>query len=507
MRPGELKNKTQVVHDALCQLPTIGPKTADRLIHQFGEDLLLGSLSDNIYELVNLLDVTGKPVFSNRQAERMERALAKAEYGFGQGGYQPTEYIKRYLPDRYFDALVIDEGHEYKGASTASGQAMGVLAGKVDKVLLLTGTLSGGYASDTFHLLWRIMPEIYMEDGFCYNSRNTLSTAEQAFMRQHGVLQEILKETDEGNHRTARGKKMSVRVKKAPGFGPQGIARYLLPYTVFLKLKDLGQVLPPYQEHFETVYSDTEQADKYAYLEKTLSDKLKEALRQGDTTLMGVVLNVLLRWPDTGFKPETVKHPRTRDLLAFSKSVFGPDDVAPKEEKLLDICRSAKARNRRVLVFTTYTGKHDTSARLKNILSKEGFKTAVLRSSVDTSRREDWIADQVDRGVEVLICNPDLVRTGLDLLDFPTIVFMQTGYNVYTLQQAARRSWRIGQTLPVDVHFLGYDKTMQINCLTLMAKKINVAQSTQGDIPESGLDVLNTDEGAVEVELARKLVA
>ncbi|MEL7893404.1 DEAD/DEAH box helicase, partial [Pseudomonas aeruginosa] len=40
------------------------------------------------------------------------------------------------------------------------------------------------------------------------------------------------------------------------------------------------------------------------------------------------------------------------------------------------------------------------------------------------------------------------VKTGLDLLDFPTIAFMQTGYKVYTLQQAARRSWRIGQKHP-----------------------------------------------------------
>ncbi len=57
---------------------------------------------------------------------------------------------------------------------------------------------------------------------------------------------------------------------------------------------------------------------------------------------------------------------------------------------------------------------------------------------------EDWVADQVERGIDVLITNPELVKTGLDLLDFPTIVFLQSGFNVYTVQQAARRSWRIG---------------------------------------------------------------
>lgn len=70
----------------------------------------------------------------------------------------------------------------------------------------------------------------------------------------------------------------------------------------------------------------------------------------------------------------------------------------------------------------------------------ESALEADLKATVDTARREDWILDQVDRGIDVLITNPELVKTGLDLLDFPTIAFLQTGYNVYTLQQAARRS-------------------------------------------------------------------
>ena len=41
----------------------------------------------------------------------------------------------------------------------------------------------------------------------------------------------------------------------------------------------------------------------------------------------------------------------------------------------------------------------------------------------------------------------------------------------------------------------------------LMAKKILVSQSTSGDVPESGLDVLNQDGDSIEVALARQLVA
>lgn len=58
------------------------------------------------------------------------------------------------------------------------------------------------------------------------------------------------------------------------------------------------------------------------------------------------------------------------------------------------------------------------------------MKVAVLSALVDTARREDWILDQVD----LLVTNPEPMKTRLNLLDFPPIVLLQTGYNVYTPQ-------------------------------------------------------------------------
>ncbi len=200
-----------------------------------------------------------------------------------------------------------------------------------------------------------------------------------------------------------------------------------------------------------------------------------------------------------------MKHPHRRDTLA----VVAPEDesaLLPKEEKLIALCQAEVKRGRRVLVYTTYTGKRDTTTRLSQLLKHAGLKASVLKATVPTDKREDWILDQVDRGCQVLLCNPELVKTGLDLLEFPTIVFLQTGFNVYTLQQAARRSWRIGQTEAVDVYFLGYAGSAQIACLALMAKKIAVSQSTSGDTPETGLDVLNQDGDSIEIALAKQLL-
>ncbi|EPJ9641013.1 SNF2-related protein [Pseudomonas aeruginosa] len=448
IRPGKPDggNRRATILKSMCRIPTIGPVRAERLLNDFGEDFLATMLVDNVSEFINLMDAKGDFVFSDRQAKRMERSMANIEFGFGEGGYQPTEFIKRQLPNGYFDLLVVDEGHEYKNSGSAQGQAMGVLAAKARKTVLLTGTLMGGYADDLFYLLFRILTQRMIEDGYRPNARGSMAPAAMSFMRDH-------------------------------------------------------------QEEFVDVPMAPDQASAYQRLAATLTAELRQALARRDTTLLGVVLNVLLAWPDCCFRPEIVKHPRSRDTLAFVPAIFGDEQLMPKEQALVDLCLEEKAKGRKVLAYTVYSGTRDTTSRLKKVLEQSGLKVAVLRASVDTARREDWILDQVDRGIDVLITNPELVKTGLDLLDFPTIAFLQTGYNVYTLQQAARRSWRIGQKHPVRVVFFGYAGSSQITCLQLMAKKIAVAQSTSGDVPESGLDSLNQDGDSVEMALARQLIA
>jgi hypothetical protein len=267
-------------------MPTIGPKTADKLLAAFGADSLAGMLDANPFDVINLMDEDGELVFSDSQAQRMERSLATQEFAFGQGGYQASEFIKRQLPHGFFDLLIVDEAHEYKDGSSAQGQAMGVLAAKCRKVLLLTGTLMGGYADDLYYLLWRILTRRMREDGYQANRRGSLAPAALAFMREHGVLVDVYKETEDGSHRTAKGNKLSVHTKRAPGFGPKGIARYVLPYTAFLKLRDIGGVLPAYDEVFVEVGMAAEQAVRYRDLRQRLVDELKEALRKGDKCLI-----------------------------------------------------------------------------------------------------------------------------------------------------------------------------------------------------------------------------
>src|SRR5206468_12343082 len=94
--------------------------------------------------------------------------------------------------------------------------------------------------------------------------------------------------------------------------------------------------------------------------------------------------------------------------------------------------------------------KRDVTRRLETILSAQGIRVAVLTSQLPPDHREIWYEREMRKGTEVVICHPRLVQTGLDLIQFPTLIFYQSGYSIYVLRQASRRSWRIGQTLPVN---------------------------------------------------------
>jgi len=73
------------------------------------------------------------------------------------------------------------------------------------------------------------------------------------------------------------------------------------------------------------------------------------------------------------------------------------------------------------------------------VLEKAGLRVTVLHGSIDPRKREEWIAKRSST-TDVLICNPELVKTGLDLIAFSTVIFYEIQYSLYTLWQGAPRS-------------------------------------------------------------------
>jgi hypothetical protein len=76
---------------------------------------------------------------------------------------------------------------------------------------------------------------------------------------------------------------------------------------------------------------------------------------------------------------------------------------------------------------------------------------------------------------------------------------------VFTLRQASRRSWRIGQNLPVRVFYLAYAETMQDKALSLMAQKMETSLAVEGELSSQGLAALSESENSMLYELAKAL--
>ena len=289
---------------------------------------------------------------------------------------------------------------------------------------------------------------------------------------------------------------------------------HIIGNTVFLRLADVASGLPDYEEKILVSSMDSEE-DATGYSQRTAYNKVFEelkkeltaALKSGSKRLLATYLQTLLAYPDGCTRGETVFDPRTGDVIV-QVPPLSEEKLYPKEKALIDLVAAERLEGRRVLVYVTHTGTRDITGRMDDILTRHGFRVAVMKAdAVAPNRREKWVADKVNEGIDVLICHPRLVQTGLDLIDFPTIVWDETDYSVYVVRQASRRSWRIGQTRPVKVVFMSYRNTLQADALKLVAKKMQSSLAVEGELPEDGLAAYGDDGDDMMMALARRIVS
>jgi superfamily II DNA or RNA helicase len=414
----------------------------------------------------------------------------------------PAEYMGRFMPE-WWDYAIADEIHQLAG-DTAQGNALGVLNKTARRFLGLTGTLLSGYADDLFNTLFRTDAKRMTEDGYEWGS-----AGRERFTRDFGVIETIERITVEDNACSRKTKK-TVTIKRKPGASPLLFGKYLMDHCAFIGLEDISDGLPSYREEVVSVAMEEPLKTAYEELEEEITACLKE--HRGNSSVASTMLNALLAWPDhpygfgtlygSEFDPET----KCRESFVIAETVdLDKNGTYAKERALIQEVKAQLARGRKCQVFAVYTNKHDVTARLEQLFRAEGIRAAILRASVPTHRREAWYREQLRRGIDVAICHPKIVETGLDLLDFPTILFHETGYSLHTLRQASRRSWRIGQRRPVEVKFFAYKGTMQEVCLRLMGKKLLVALAMEGKFTSEGLQAIDGDDDMLTA-MARELV-
>lgn len=438
---------------------------------------------DDIYMQLN-----DKDTLSKKEAELFSKVVdMKNAMDDGEelkGLKAPRKYsIAKYIRERYkgyIDYFICDELHLFKGNSK-QGQAMADIATASKKFIGLTGTLLNGYADGLFYILYRTLPKMMKKAGYTYQS-------EAEFMRDYGVIR---KDSKYGFRNGRVQDKISGTEKRLPGVSPLVFTKFLLENSVFISLSDMDGGLPEYKEIPIEVEMDDELKDAYTTLEKELRDQVG-GFKEGGMKAMGAMLQTLSVYPDMPYNQPPVLHPDDNSVIATPPEL--EQGLRNKEEKLLELVQDKLAKGEKVLIYYEWTNKTDIAEKLTKMFKENNIKSATLTSSVSAETREDWIADKLNKGLDVLMCNPKLVETGLDLLDFTTIIFYQVGYNIFTMRQASRRSWRLSQTKDIEVYFMYYKDTIQAQALSLMATKLQASMAIEGKFSEEGLRAMSNNE-------------
>ena len=412
-----------------------------------------------------------------------------------------SHYIKKKVKN-FFDLFIGDEIHEYKEKDSGQGIAAGNIAQHCGRSLALTGTMMGGYSSSLFYLLYRFHPDF--RDSFGYDDVTS-------WIKRYGFYQYERVTKGQREHGLASIRKSTTTnkpPKQLPGLMPDALF-HLIGHTIFIRLSDVADNLPDYSELIMSCPTSHKQdntgwsqASAYNHIETTLRGQFRRGRWMGK--MAAVYLQNLLAYPDGCTRGAYIYDQEDQEPLVEIPPLN--DVVYPKEAHLIDLLKQEQEHGRRCIVYASHTDTRDITARLQTILNDHDIPTAVLKKgNPQATAREAWIETKVRQNYHTIICNPRLVQTGLDLLQFPTIVWFQPDYSVYTMRQASRRSWRIGQTQPVKVYYMTYENCLQTDALKLIAKKTSASLTVEGELPEEGLSTYGDTTDNVYMALAKQL--
>jgi len=445
--------------------------------------------------------------------------------------YRLDSYIKKQYSDRVY-LLIWDEVHECASTTTGNGEAFGRLAGIADKVLAMTGTPFNGKASSLFNIQYHLNPRVRQRynwggaDRYARKERGShhfqklldgnskqRGRAESQWVSDMGVREQVIEERPTYDAVTGAYTGTSTYERpyeEAPGISPLLVAE-VLDHTIFFSLADLGKAIPRYEEIALPVEMDADTYDEYDRTRALLKDYLIQRKWEGDNSFRGAYLQWSLGWVNAAFRPmeviHNIKHPVTgekRPHVVTTIPSYGEERIYNKEQALIDLLTDELEAGRPCVVYLRQTATRDIQPRIESLIRQHvpNANPYILKNTVQAEKREKVLDQQIASGMNILICNPELVKTGIDLLFSPTLIFYEITFNLGTMMQAAARAYRLNQTHDhCKTYYLYCEGTMEHTAVQLMSRKQRAAKLLTGDIGLTGLDALTEGEGGFEQAL------
>lgn len=323
----------------------------------------------------------------------------------GYHSVEPSRLIKKFLKNR-FDYGVMDEQHTMKSGESLAGEAFSHFVSGCRKLLILTGTLISGRASDLRPTIYRAMPHRMVALGIGYHEDRKFAELYGRLQRQH---------ISRGNRQRLWNHKTRTRITVAPGITPEFYRDFMADCSVFLDLEDMAAGdMPPLDEQMIDIGMSTDMQDCYSMYQNRIREIYTDLLPKSEQAAVKFgfqAAEFLMTWPDCpeGWGEFTYLDESNKKKIAFTTKDF--PDMTAKEQRLLDLIEAERSQKRQVWVYVTRT---KVSHRLINLLKGKNISSNRLPSAVKPVDREKWIQDH-GPGVDVIISHPVLVETGIDL--------------------------------------------------------------------------------------------
>ena len=180
--------------------------------------------------------------------------------------------------------------------------------------------------------------------------------------------------------------------------------------------------------------------------------------------------------------------------------VLTPSYYYPLERRAQEIVAERVAAGKRVMLYYEQNGQRSMAQRLAWVLGD--FHPWTLPNSVEAEDREHAIRAAIGQhGHRVLLVPYRRVMEGLNLQDVVDVIaWYELALNLFHLDQASRRHWRLGRTDPAEIVYLAYAGSAAHRKLSKLARESGAAAAFAGE-PAKG--ALIEQVGAHQTMLAR----
>ena len=189
----------------------------------------------------------------------------------------------------------------------------------------------------------------------------------------------------------------------------------------------------------------------------------------------------------------------TGKRLLVRTPVLAADYLYPLERRLREIVQQELSEGRRVMVYLEQNDIRSMPKRLEWVLKE--YTPWTLPNNVEAEDRQEAILAAVASGRHVVLVPYRRVNEGLNLQrGIDTVIWFEMPMNLFMLDQASRRAWRLGKQEEVRIYYMVYAGTAGHYKLRKLGSQSGAAAAFAGE-PARG--ALIEHAGADKTTLAR----